>query len=449
MAIVAKLPGPYRWPFVGNAALFIWKSPPEMINIITEIHRQFPRIIASCLQTGLLTATGKKWFQRRKVITPAFHFKILDQFVEIFDKQSAVFVENLAKSKGQPLDVFQPITLCALDIICETAMGVQIQAQINSDSVYVQAVKRVNAFFCLHKGNPRIKNNFFHICRISGLLSKRIFTFYLRNDFIFNLTPLKRRQDKLLKILHGFTDEVIVSRRAELMNDKKQDSSSNHDQDDIGVKKKMAFLDILLQSTIEGKPLTNMDIREKWILLCLRAMTQLAAYEEVRHVIGDDLDTPVTIKLLNDLNYLEMVIKETLRLYPSVPMYGRKMQENIDMNGFIIPKGSNIGISPIFMARDPTLWENPFEFIPERFESDNQYHPYLNVPFSAGPRNCIGQKFAMLEMKSTITHMLYQLAQTLAFLPFLLNNQCNCYCPILECVVGCVLNVATCTCDPI
>lgn len=63
-------------------------------------------------------STGKKWFQRRKVITPAFHFKILDQFIEIFDKHGKTLVENLQKSKGYTIDVFQPIALSALDIIC-------------------------------------------------------------------------------------------------------------------------------------------------------------------------------------------------------------------------------------------------------------------------------------------------------------------------------------------
>ena len=73
----------------------------------------------------------------------------------------------------------------------------------------------------------------------------------------------------------------------------------------------------------------------------------------------------------------------------------------------MIPKGANIGISPFFMARDPTLWKDPLKFIPERFNTDaEQIHSYLNVPFSAGPRNCIGQKFAMLEMKSTVSKVL-------------------------------------------
>lgn len=79
----------------------------------------------------------------------------------------------------------------------------------------------------------------------------------------------------------------------------------------------------------------------------------------------------------------------------------------LNLDGKIIPEGSNIGIGPYFMARDETLWKNALEFIPERFELENlKLHPYAHVPFSAGPRNCIGQKFAILELKSTIAKTL-------------------------------------------
>lgn len=98
---------------------------------------------------------------------------------------------------------------------------------------------------------------------ITAIMFKRIFTFYLRVDFIFNLTPYKKQHDDLIKILHDFTDNVIINRREELMKMKTDSNESGNDHEDIGAKKKMAFLDVLLHSSIDGKPLSNLDIREE------------------------------------------------------------------------------------------------------------------------------------------------------------------------------------------
>lgn len=154
-ALAAKIPSTRGLPLIGHAHKFIFKSPPEILEMLTGIAAKYPNItqlsfgphieilitnpkyvenllgsqklitksaeydfIEKWLGTGLLISTGKKWFQRRKVITPAFHFKILDQFTEIFDKHSTVLVKCIEKNKGQPVDFFQPVTLCALDIIC-------------------------------------------------------------------------------------------------------------------------------------------------------------------------------------------------------------------------------------------------------------------------------------------------------------------------------------------
>lgn len=96
------------------------------------------------LGDGLLMSTGKKWHTRRKIITPSFHFKILEEFVEIFDRQTNVMVEKLKEKAGDPitpLDMFPFVCLTALDIIVETAMGVQVDAQLNPDIGYVNSVK--------------------------------------------------------------------------------------------------------------------------------------------------------------------------------------------------------------------------------------------------------------------------------------------------------------------
>ena len=161
----------------------------------------------------------------------------------------------------------------------------------------------------------------------------------MRIDFIFNLTPYRKQHDELLKILHDFTDNVIINRRKELMSAQQNPENDKNEQEDIGAKKKMAFLDVLLHSRIEGKSLTNLDIREEvdtfmfeghdttssGITFCLYTLAQ---NPRIISVLGKDYRTPVTITQLNDLNYLEMIIKETLRLYPSVPMYGRKLHED-------------------------------------------------------------------------------------------------------------------------
>lgn len=180
-------------------------------------------------------------------------------------------------------------------------------------------------------------------------MSSRNFDVFLRNEFLFQLSSTGRRQKQVLKTLHDFTDSVIVARREELAS--KKQSSVEDDVDDIGAKRKLALLDVLLQSTINGQPLSNMDIREEvdtfmfeghdtttsGIAFCLYNLAkypqaQQKAFDEIRNVIGDDVSKPVTQTELNDLHYLDLVIKETLRLFPSVPIYGRKMKEEVEIS---------------------------------------------------------------------------------------------------------------------
>lgn len=91
--------------------------------------------------TGLLTSTGKKWHSRRKVITPAFHFKILEQFLSVIDQQVEI-LEGKWKNKQGDIEINEDITLCAMDIICETSMGVSIHSQTNPNSEYYKALRK-------------------------------------------------------------------------------------------------------------------------------------------------------------------------------------------------------------------------------------------------------------------------------------------------------------------
>jgi len=96
------------------------------------------------LGTGLLTASGEKWKQRRRLITPSFHFNILQDFLDVMNEQSRIMIRNIKKQQeaGKKLDIGKAITMFALDTICETAMGKVVNAQNDDDSAYVKSIYR-------------------------------------------------------------------------------------------------------------------------------------------------------------------------------------------------------------------------------------------------------------------------------------------------------------------
>lgn len=176
---LAQIPSPYKYPLIHNTFEFVGKSPkqifdwmeqmslklgpiyqftlepfdystmvisdPKMVEQILTSNKLIDKtvdydLMKPWLGTGLLISSGKKWHQRRKVLTPAFHFQILEKFVEVMDEQGNTFIKNLQKFTGREIDVAPLVNLYALDVICESAMGCKIDAQNNS-SEYVKAVK--------------------------------------------------------------------------------------------------------------------------------------------------------------------------------------------------------------------------------------------------------------------------------------------------------------------
>lgn len=91
----------------------------------------------------------------------------------------------------------------------------------------------------------------------------RIFNAAKRIRFLYRLSSVYQRELKALQILHGFTDSVILSRQRDLTNSCENETIINDSENDVGAKKKTAFLDLLMQSTIDGQPLSNEDIREE------------------------------------------------------------------------------------------------------------------------------------------------------------------------------------------
>ncbi|XP_070264337.1 cytochrome P450 4V2-like isoform X2 [Myotis yumanensis] len=361
------------------------------------------RFVEPWLGLGLLTSTGNKWRSRRKMLTPTFHFTILEEFLDVMNEQANILVNKLEKHvDGEKFNCFFYITLCALDIICETAMGKSIDAQTNDDSEYVRAVYRM-----------------------TDLLHRRMKTIWFWHDVLYLLFKDGRDHRRNLKILHNFTTNVINERANEI---KRYEERKSDDKGmNLSKRKHKAFLDLLLNvMDDEGNKLSLEAIREEVDTFMFEghdttaagmnwALYLLGCYPEVQKKLDNELDEvfgnsdrPVTSEDLKKLKYLECVIKETLRIFPSVPIIARELNEDCDVGGYKIVKGSQILIIPYALHRDPKYFPDPEEFKPERFFPENSMgrHPYAYVPFSAGPRNCIGQRFAMIEEKVVLSWIL-------------------------------------------
>ncbi|GAB6019207.1 hypothetical protein CHUAL_000821 [Chamberlinius hualienensis] len=398
--------------WVGNEYR-IFLLNPESIEVVLSHPKELIkspqyRLLRSWLGEGLVFSDGSKWHSRRRLLTPTFHFKILQAFLDIFNEQASIFCDKKVRPNvGVGLDYADKLANLTLDIICETAMGQSVNAQGDGESDYVKAVSDAQEVFSHRSLNP-----------------------FYRNDFIFRLTRWGRIWNKHLKVLHTFTKKVIKERKKEFEAKKQLDSDQPlldlNDNVYIGSEqKRFAFLDMLLESA-ESNRLTDSDIQEEvdtfmfeghdttanaftWILFHLghHPEVQQKLIEEIDYVFGGDESRWVTSEDLRDLKYMECVIKESLRLHPPVPFFGRTLNSDLTVGNYVIPSGSVVMMSAYFAHRDPKHYVNPDEFEPERFLSENNRgrHPYAFIPFSAGPRNCIGQKFAMMEMKTVLAHI--------------------------------------------
>ncbi|XP_065163214.1 cytochrome P450 4c3-like [Atheta coriaria] len=385
--------------------MLLFISEPEYLEFICTSQSTLPkgiyyRYLHNWLSFGLLTSKGKKWHQRRKMITPTYHFNILKQFVEIFEKNGNILIEKLGGEVGNPsFDVHIYLSLCALDSINETAMGSSVDAQNNSNTDYIRAIKEMTRIV-VHR----------------TMLPHKHF------DFLYQFTQDYKLEQNCLKILHGYSISVIESRRQELLNNPSRFDTNYVDE--FGRKKRIAFLDLLLQSTIDGKPLSNEEIQEEvdtfmfeghdtvsacmsfWMyLISKHPEVEEKLLAEQREIFGNDPKRPATYIDLQKMHYMEMTIKETIRLYPSVPFMMRDTIEDFTFRDLSVKKGTQIIMLPFYLHRRADLYPEPEKFIPERFTAENvrKRHPFAYLGFSARHRNCIGQKFAMIELKSTLS----------------------------------------------
>jgi cytochrome P450 family 4 len=356
-------------------------------------------IIEEWLGTGLLTSNGRKWMTRRRILTPGFHFSTLQQFVGIFNEETDKLVEIFKTLCDQPFISINPhITQFTLKTIAETAMGTKLKFNTKKEIDYKQAIFNIGEIIVF-----RLTYSWF-VLKYLNIFSPTYFT-----------------ERAALKTLHSFTREVIADRERNFS----EVTTEKHDV--YTSKKRLAMLDLLITAKNEERVIDDEGIREEvdtfmfeghdttavalnfaLMLIACHKQVQDQIYEEIKSVLGDARAKP-TYNDLQEMKYLERALKEVLRLYPSVHFISRKLGDDlVTASGYELPKNTLVHLHIYDLHHNPDIYPDPERFDPDRFLPENcqRRHPFAYLPFSAGPRNCIGQRFAMLELKAAICGIL-------------------------------------------
>ncbi|XP_015340516.1 cytochrome P450 4X1 isoform X1 [Marmota marmota marmota] len=390
--------------WVGPFQAFFFIYDPDYAKTFlsrTDPKSQYPyRFMTPCLGKGLLNLDGPKWFQHRRLLTPGFHCDILKTYVDMMAHSVNTMLdkwEKICSTQDTAVEVFEHINLMALDIIMKCAFSRETNCQINGSlDPYVKAA-----------------------VELRKIIFYRMYNFWHHHDIIFKFSPNGHLFQELSKVLHQHTEKVIQDRKKPLKAGMKQDNTQK--------KKYQDFLDIILSAQAENEDsFSNADLRSEvntfmlaghdtsavslsWLLYCLALNPehQERCREEIRSILGDG--SSITWDQLGEMSYTTMCIKEMFRLIPPVTSISRELSKPLTFSdGRSLPAGITVVLSIWGLHHNPAVWKSPKIFDPLRFTKENsdQRHPYAFLPFSSGPRNCIGEQFAMLELKVAIALIL-------------------------------------------
>ncbi|GIX93040.1 probable cytochrome P450 4d20 [Caerostris darwini] len=159
---------------------------------------------------------------------------------------------------------------------------------------------------------------------------------------------------------------------------------------------------------VQGHETVAVAVKWALYLIGLYPEVQEKIHQELDSVLGADSKGPLRVADLNELKYLECVLKKCFRLYPPAALFARKTSEEISICGYTIPNRTTVAVSPFLVHREEDVFPDAEKFDPERFLPKNSalIPECAYIPFAAGPRNCIGHTFAEIEVKVLVCHIL-------------------------------------------
>ena len=417
------------------------------------------RIIERMVGESVFTTTGDLWKKRRRLLTPAFHFDILKGFLEVMEERSLELVEIFGKladdSQQTPFDAFKYSGPLTLSVLCQTSMGVDYTVQNMLEGLKFESLfKGMNTHFINKVMYPWYRNDFIYSLSKDGASCKQDIKAIhdLMHEIIEKRVEFRKSlEDENVKKNSDDSgcSALLPLKSRRIFIDTMLDSFQQGEIDVEGIVTEVnTFI-------IAGYDTTATTLSWALYLLGRNKDKQQKLCDEFN---ASGLVPPLTMEALSQLRYLECVIKETQRLMPGVTRLGRRIPAGTTLGGKVFPD-CNISVDILAMNRNPIVWKDPMLYVPERFtrpgvsdsasvsssttasvtteqtegkgvaekgeismagktkdhlsegtnsnkSSSSKSNAYRYIPFSAGPRNCIGQRFAMNELRVSLFHII-------------------------------------------
>lgn len=371
--------------FLGSA--YFVNSPDLVQEILLKQSKKFQKPFTvkytakEFFGENLFTSDGELWQALRAAIQPAFHAQRINAYADIMVNYTKAMVSQW--QPGQVIDLPKAMMELTLGITTKALFGEDLR-----DDVAGQAIIRFIELFSR---------------RISGLP-------------IPSWLPIRSNWEIKQQI-------AIIARHLNPLIAERRQSFKEHND----------VLSMLIQAQVADKTgwLTNHQIKNE-ILNLFAAGYEVTAHTlaftlylisqhpEVEARLFEEIDIlsqrAIATSDLEQMPYLEMVLKESMRLLPVATVVSRQAIENVVLNGYTLTKNSVVLIAPWTLHRSPEYFPNPLDFDPERFHRERQdkIPKFAYLPFSAGPRICIGNAFAMMQMRINLATILQNYRLTVA-----------------------------------
>ncbi|KAM6157229.1 cytochrome P450 3A9-like [Erethizon dorsatum] len=389
------------WGFYDGQLPVLAITDPDMIKmvLVKECYSIFTNRRSfgpvGFMKKAINISEDEDWKRIRTLLSPAFTTGKLKEMFPIIEQYGDVLVKNLKQKakKGEPVSMKDVFGAYSMDVITGTSFGVNVDSLNNPQDPFVGKVKKLLKFdffdplFLLVVFFPFL----------TPVLDALNISMFPRDVTDFIKKSVKRMKESRLKEKQKHRVDFL-----QLM-------INSQNSKDTGSHKALSDLELVAQSIIfifGGYETTSSTLSFIMYALATHPDVQKKLQQEIDTILPNK--TPATYDVLIQMDYLDMVVNEILRLYPVTGRLERACKKDVEINGVVIPKGSLVMIPIYALHRDPKYWKEPEEFCPERFSKKNKDNidPYIYLPFGTGPRNCIGMRFALINMKLAIIRVL-------------------------------------------